>query len=81
MAAITPINTELTVQEAADLLNVSLSYLLQLLKREKIPFYTVGNQRKILLTDLRAYKAKINKARYQTLKELTEEAQKLDLGY
>jgi excisionase family DNA binding protein len=76
-----PMRTELTTQKAADLLNVSRPYLIQLLESKKIPFRKVGTRRKILFKDVMVYKAKTDEARRKVLDELTEEAQKFDLGY
>jgi excisionase family DNA binding protein len=69
---------ELTVQEAADLLNVSSAWLMHLLDEQKIP---CSKGRCILLQDVMDYKTKIDSARRTVLDELTEEAQKLSLGY
>lgn len=55
--SITPVNKELTSQEAAELLNVSRPYLIdQLPGPGKLPFRKVGNRRKIQLKDVLLYK-------------------------
>lgn len=76
-----PIHAELTTQEAADLLNVSQSYLINLLKEGKIPFYKVGTRRRILAKDILRYRASIDKKRLKALEALTKQAQELDMGY
>lgn len=50
-------------------------------RKKKIPFRKVGTRRKILIQDIIDYKNKIDNERKKILDELTEDAQKLGLGY
>lgn len=76
-----PIHAELTTQEAANLLNVSRPYLIQLLEEGKIPFNKVGRHRRILFADILKYQEESKRKSAKARDELIKEAQDLDLGY
>ncbi len=76
-----PIHAELTTQEAANLLNVSRPYLIQLLEKGKIKFHKVGRHRRILFADILKYQEESKNKSRKARDELTKEAQDLDLGY
>jgi excisionase family DNA binding protein len=76
---ITPIHKELTTQEAADILNVSRQYLVELLEAQTIPYTKVGTHRRIRFGDLMNYKTDRDTHRRAGLSQMTKKSQKLGL--
>jgi len=79
--SVIPHQAEMSTQQAADLLNVSRPYLVKLLENGEIPFKKVGSHRRVLVEDVINYKNSIEKARDETLDELSRLSQELDMGY
>lgn len=73
--------SELSTQQAANILNVSRPHIVKLLEQGIIPFKKTGSHRKILMKDVMTYSAHQSKTRTKKLKFLAEQAQELNLGY
>ena len=78
---LTTLSEEMTTQEAADFLNVSRPHLVSLLKKVDIPYRKVGNRMRLRSKDVLSYKETLFSAQVRAVEQLSEEAQKLGLGY
>ncbi len=76
-----PVNSELTTQQAADILNVSRPFLIEQLEKGVIPYRKVGTHRRVMFKDLMEYKQTMDHNRLKALEELSVIDQGLGLGY
>lgn len=76
-----PIHGELSTQQAADILNISRPYVIELLEKEAIPFRKVGSHRRVMLKDVMDYKHARDQKRLKALDELSALDQEFGLGY
>ncbi len=65
-------NKYMTPEEAADFLNVSLAYLIQILDDGEIPYLKVENRRQVLTEDVVVYQQQRDKNRHQILQEFSQ---------
>ena len=77
--ALLPLRVELTTRQAADLLQVSRTHLVQLLDGGRIPFRKVGAHRRVRAEDILAYRRATESRRREALDELTARDQELGL--
>lgn len=76
-----PSDSELSTQQAADMLNVSRPHLVKLLEQGAIPFKKVGSHRRVQLEHLLSYEQQQSQKQQEHLQFLAQQAQELNLGY
>jgi len=79
--AVIPENRELTTIEAAHYLNVSRPFVIKEIDNGRLPCRKVGTHRRILFSDLLAYKTSMNSSRREALNRMAENAHELGLDY
>lgn len=77
--ALTPLHSELTTKQAADILRVSRPFIIKLLDAGDIPYHKVGRHRRIRREDVMKYKQKLRQEREAFLDRLVAESQELGL--
>ena len=73
-----PFGGELSTQQAADLLKVSRTFLVQMIENREIPHHKVGTHRRIRMEDLLAYKQRRDNTRNAALARLARLGQEID---
>lgn len=77
--SVVPSHAELTTQQAADMLNVSRPYVVNLLEAGDIPFRLVGKHRRIRFEDLEAYRLRSERTSREAADELADLGQELGI--
>lgn len=73
------LESEISTQQAADLLNVSRPYLVKLVESGALPHRKVGPRRRLYLEDVLSYRAGLEARRQSALQALADELQDLGL--
>jgi excisionase family DNA binding protein len=73
------LEAEISTQQAAEILNVSRPYVVGLIEKGILPARLVGNQRRLPLKEVLAFKAANRAKRRETLRELAAHDQQLGL--
>ena len=79
--ALLPLPANLSIQQAADLLNVSRPYLIHLIESGRLPCHHTDRQRRIPLADVQAFQRQFEAEREGAMMELAQQAQALGMGY
>jgi excisionase family DNA binding protein len=76
---VVPRTQRLTTQEAADFLGISRPTLVKLLERGEIPYEQPGRHRRVMFSDLLAYRQRRQEERRAALDRMTEDASEAGL--
>ncbi len=76
---VTPVAAELSTQQAADILNVSRPYVAKLVDEAALPARKVGPHRRLVLSDVLAYKQKMYAEQVKSMEELVALTEHLGL--
>jgi excisionase family DNA binding protein len=76
---IAPVHQRLTTQQAAELLGISRPTFIKLLERGEIPFEQPGRHRRVLLTDVIAYRKRLAFERGEALGRMVAAAEDADM--
>lgn len=79
VVSLTPVKREITTQQAADLLNVSRPFVVGLIEKGTLPVRMVGTHRRLLLSDVLAYKAETKARSLAALQEMVALSQEMGL--
>lgn len=74
-------NVAVTIDQAADLLNVSTNFVAKLLDERRIVSRGAGSSPMVLLEELLNYKCHDDARRHEAADELTRETERLGLDY
>lgn len=77
---IVPIGQQLTTQQAANILNISRQYLVQLLDAGQLDYTKTGKHRRLRIEDVLAFKGQRDRDRHAALRELSRLSQEFG-GY
>ena len=72
---VAPRNTQLTTQEAADILGISRSTLVRMLEAGEIPFKKVRRHRRLYLSDVLEFQKRQRRAANEALSDMVADAQ------
>jgi excisionase family DNA binding protein len=77
---VVPLNAALTTRQAADLLELSRTYVVRLIDQGSMPAHMAGTHRRLLASDVLAYRQR-RATKLAALGELTEAGEELGLTY